>query len=472
MILNLRVVNNSLLGYHFNLTEDKVQARLTTDTPALSSELALDNAAGFKLGSYALVGTFGEPTAEIVRIHSGGPIGVTALPLNTSTKTVFDHPLDTPVTLLDYNTVQFWQGTVTPLTQLASGQVPIQANRMSTPYTLAAGTTDKLFYRFFNSSTSDASAYSDGVLFTGNPDNSVETVALSAVELTGGMLDDEYCREDTLIRDAQEAQDKIQAGRDWDFELADNIDSIATAESQVNYPMSELTYPLKYPNSKQGLITMRLGNRSMDYVDIQALEDSLQWSASSPLAVDAEAGDTSVTLVDSSAFQAVGTVLLGANGFVAYTANDRTTGTLSGISVVGITVPVSAGVHAWQNVSTGWPARFTIFNGELLLDTPPSTIASGMALKMKYLRRLPRLTSFSSVIEIPFFRILQYYIAYKIQLRKKNIDEAAKLLELWSNHLAEYYTLHKLQQGISQRYYSYMNSASDLVDSYGNPMSY
>ena len=42
----------------------------------------------------------------------------------------------------------------------------------------------------------------------------------------------------------------------------------------------------------------------------------------------------------------------------------------------------------------------------------------------KYLKKLARLTGFNDVVEIPFEDALSYYVAYKIEKRRKNTNES------------------------------------------------
>jgi len=459
--LNLKIQNNRLLASHHLLTRYVEKAYLTTDVASGSSTLTIDNINGFAINKVLLLGNFGEPTAEIIKTHaSTAPTGTTVTLLSN---TVNDHFLGTPVWLIDYDQVEFNRATTLAGSKTILATQTLNADRMESVYADLTNTTGYGFYRFKNSITTTYSSYSDGVNYTGNSVNSVENIVTSALSLTGNTLNDDFAKEDDLINDAWEAQKAIINAKDWVFELEKDT-SITLVQGENEYSTASLTYLLKYPGNKQGIFSLKVGNRLLEYVDYRIMDDIHEDFISDYLSADATVGATSITLLNSHSFAESGTVYLRENENVTYTANTEATGVLSGISASAITTLVSSGATVWQDVSVGTPNRYTFDDDIIRLDFPPDSTSAGQPLKLTYLKALPQLTSFASNTLVPFYHIMQYFVAHRIELRKKAFDEAQKYLDLFTSHISLNAARYKLQVGETQKYYLLSNTAKNVSD--------
>ena len=466
MQLNLRVKNNALAMGHNPLVTFKERTRLAADAAAGVTSFTVENIDGFTINQILLVGEFGDDTTEIVKTHAAtAPTGSTVTLTGADR---FDHYLDTALTVLDYDQVVFYRvaTNVAPVPGVASplATVSIQPGKPETTYNDLTNSTGYAFACFKNSILGTYSAVSIGVPYTGNPFNSVEAIVMPAVTLCGESLDSDFCEEEDLIEDANEAQRAVESMRDWSFELAFDSSSVETVAGETSYDVTSLSPSMKYPDSKQGIITLTIGNRTLDYIDIQEMNDAQQWSNQGTLSADATVGATSITMTNSSSLQDSGSVLLRGNGYVAYTANDTSTGILSGISATAITVLVPSGATVWQNMEDGTPYRYCMYDGAILLDRPPDSTNAGIPFKIRYLSRLPALTSFASTTPIPFPEVMQYFVAQRIQLRKKNHDEAQKFLDLFTAHANLQSNRHKLQVGETFKYYVLNNTAKVVIN--------
>jgi len=410
------------------LSEGGKRTTLTSDVSAAGTVLTVANYSGIADDDYLLVGEWGETTAEIVQVNDAG-VDATV----TTAALVYDHYTDTPVTVIPCDKVQFERATtlVDPndsgsTTQLGS-DVAIMAYRTDTIYNDATNTTGYGYARFMKTQATAAySEYTVGVAYEGNAYNSVEEMAKEAASLVGVEIGDEHAIDEQLLKDANQAQDIIIKTQDWVFELIDDDTSIASTENEYKYALSGLTYAMKYPNSKQGIMNVKFGAELLEYKDWHEFESNFEGASLTTAAADSAIAAVTLTLTDSYEFDESGTVYSGPNS-VTYTVNTEATGVLSGISASGdysIETAISDGDNVWQGLKPDIPEEYSIFNGSIYLNVPVETDEVGKKIKFKYLKALTRFTDFSNVTEIPFYDAIQYYIAHKIEIRRGNFEQA------------------------------------------------
>lgn len=538
MTFNLRIINSNLVASQLPLLEEQEVAHLTVDKAAGSSSVTVDNIAGFSLGKYVLLGNFGESTSEIIRIHASTvPTGST---ITFATNTLYDHFTDTPVTVLEYNQIEFSRATtlagsksvvpaalsttitrssttatattasnhgyisgdiitvagasqtdyngdftivVTGLTTFtytvanspttpATGTITAQkkaffisADRTDTPFTDLTNTTGYGFYRFKNSTTGVYSGYSGGVPYsTGNLYNTYDAVAKRSCELASVAFGDvNFASEDQLLFDVNEAQDSVGQMANWSYELIKDDTSIVTTVNENTYDLSTLTYPLKYPGTYQGILDVRFGSAPLVYVSIDEMDEILRYAVQATLTVAVTAADTSITVNDSTAFAASGVVFSGGNT-ITYTANNTTTGVLSGIAITDITANVAIGGSVWQNINPAIPTRYAIFRNTIILDVPVLTEVAGYKLKFKYLKRLDRIVDFSSTLEVPFYNAIVEYVTGKIEMRKRNKDMGDRRMADFDRIVKNNFSVYKLPSMEDQTYYRFATIEDALPD--------
>lgn len=105
MYLDIRLQNNTLGAAHELLTHLKPTCRTSVPSAAGSTTLTVNNTTGFTNGQVLLIGNWGEPTAEIVKTHATTTPTTTVITLAAAT--INDHYDDTPVTVIDFNQVEF-----------------------------------------------------------------------------------------------------------------------------------------------------------------------------------------------------------------------------------------------------------------------------------------------------------------------------------------------------------------------------
>jgi len=423
--LRLKVEGTKLMFSNDVLTKNSKRTNMIADASSGDTAISVANYNDLADNMYLLVGEWGEPTAEIVQINDAS-VDTTV----TIGALVNDHYTDTPITVIPYDKVEFARATtlVDPngagsVTQLGS-DVAIMAYRHETVYNDDINSTGYAYARFQNTEDTSYSEYSVGVSYDGNAYNSVEKMCQEAVDLVGINIGDEHATEKELIRDLNQCQNIITKSQDWVFELENDDTSITSTLNEYIYSLSSLS--MKYPNSKQGIMNAKFGSTVIEYKDWHEFERFLEGTAKTTAAATGAVGATTLTLTDSNEFAASGTVYVGTNS-VTYTANNKTTGVLSGIATSGsysIETEITTGDVVWQGANPGVPDRYSIFSGSLYLNVPVESGEAGKKIKLKYLKKLDRFTDFSNTTDIPFYEALPFYLAYKIEIRRKNYPEA------------------------------------------------
>lgn len=426
MLLNLSINNNSLVAYHSTLVDDKNKTNLNADYLAGVTAITVSNISGFLVGQYVLLGNFGEPNAEIIRLHAAtAPTGNT---ITLASATLNDHYTDTPVTILDFNQVEFSIAATVGGSKTVLNTYGIQANRINTIYIDLTNTTGYGFFRFKNSGTTTYSAYSAAVNYTGNDDTSLESIIKEGCRMAGVEYGSDYAKETDTLKDANDALDRVQERGDWTFELVNNDTTISASTNENAYSLSSLTAQLKYVASAQSILDVRLGNATLKQITVNDMDRVYDNVAKTTTSATINIGDTSITLTDSNEFRESGALYVGPVSGASYTANNQSTGVLSGFSASTFASIIASGANVFQGIAPGLPTRYSIFNNTISFDVPVSSTYAGQKIKLKYLKRLARFTSFASTTEIPFYSALSIYIASKISARKQMADDQQRFL--------------------------------------------
>jgi hypothetical protein len=402
-------------------------------------------------GDYLVFGEVGDSKAEEATVNNTVTRG-TSLTIANSTK--FSHEINTPITVTRERGIKIYgaatdggTGTliasVDAITSPIADAVMIQWEKAYTEYTLiSTDTTYAYYFVKFTDGTTDSSA-SDYVLAAGLAYNTVEEVVYGALKKCNAKIDadpDGLITREWLLEVANDFQDEVtnhqmttpegnKLAKDWSFELFEEINTLTITENENKYALSGLTADLKYDSSKEAILNIRLGQKILDYYDIDEYDEGMEDNIRGITTVATAVGDTTMTLSDTYEFAENGTVYIGGDA-VTYTTNTESTGVLSGIPSSGtgsITAINAVGTTVWQGISPGDPSKYTIFGGYILLDIPPSDEWVGYKLKVRGLKKLPRLTSFSDAFGVPLTHLAKIYIASQIEYRKGNDQQGQRL---------------------------------------------
>jgi hypothetical protein len=159
---------------------------------------------------------------------------------------------------------------------------------------------------------------------------------------------------------------------------------------------------------------------------------------------------------------------------LTYTA--KTSTTFTGIPASGsgsITTLIADDSPVWQGLSYGLPASYVIFNGNLLLNIPPSSTYAGNTLKIRYFKALTSIVSVSDGTEVPFTGALVQFFASMVFYRLGQPDMG----KLWMNDFTKAVISNALADYIPQldewTYYNYADEVyGEQSNSYYDNYSY
>jgi len=215
------------VGTEIFISHPDLETELTfivTDVSASVSAFTIDNGLKFAANEYLVVGRFGYEKAEIVKV-SGTP---TATAINVST-TNHPHNRGEVLQFIPFNQLVVERSTDSGATYSALSAVDIRPDATET-YIQRTGdaATDYYRVRFYNSTTTLYSEYSDGVIATGDAENSAGAIIRDALVSMGEKMDDEVFTKEFLLRALDEGRDEIDlhknAGR-WSFRTVFDYDA-------------------------------------------------------------------------------------------------------------------------------------------------------------------------------------------------------------------------------------------------------
>jgi len=470
----LSIQGSSIRIQHPDLSESTKTSVISPHTAAGTSLSVRDNR-NFSDDDWMILGAIGNAKTEEVDVNGAVTRG-TSLTITNTTK--FSHEIDTPVTRILERGFKIYgaatdggAGTLiasvdakTASTNQLADAIMIQWDKPFSEWTLiTTDTTYAYYFAKFTDGTTDSDA-SDYVIAAGQPYNSGREMVQSALDLTRSEVDNRLITWDFLTDCINDFQDEVTnyvlpdgTYKDWPFEIFEELNSISLTQSENKIAVSGLSTALKYPDSNQGIIQVKLGNKILKYYDLDSYEQDYNEVTRTEVATEAAVGATSLIVDDSTELQDSGSVVVGAMT-ITYTSKDDSTNTLSGIPASGtgsITATATVDMVVWQGVTTGIADKYTVFNNYFLLNRPVDEDRVGQKLKVKFYGMLPRLTSLSDATVIPFTHLGKFYLAAQIEYRKKNAQMGDRYLALFQrklleqaqkqmNHMAEtleYYTL-------------------------------
>ena len=157
---------------------------LTTAASASATTLTVQNIGGFSVGQYLVLGKIGEEQTEIVRIHTSTTPASSTITLNAAIS--FAHPINTPVTFISFNQVALYSSaTKTGTYAIVGSATSIDADQDYTEISDSSGTSTTWYKsRYYNSSTTVWSSYSDLVSGVGYTTESLKKIIEKASTVT------------------------------------------------------------------------------------------------------------------------------------------------------------------------------------------------------------------------------------------------------------------------------------------------
>lgn len=396
---------------------------LSADEAIGQTTLSVISGRNFSANEYVLIGNLGEEIAEIRKISSQTDTTITTDAL------LFAHPRGTKIQFIPYNQITVTRSTDAGVNYSPLSAVDIRPDSSETYIQRTSdASTDYYKYRFYNSTSTLYSQYSDAVIATGFADNSVWSIKRRALiqlgEQIGDVITDEFLNE-ALWEGRRELDNDESIGK-WSFRIKRNanVDSIIPGTYQLTLPTD-----LRKPNTGENILSIRIGQdgQSLDYQDMVRFNKNYYNIYHTTLNGDVADTDTSIVLTDSGDFDDSGTIRVAAPSIsgtiddIAYTANALSTNTISGITGIA-TDGHSDGADVWENASFGLPTAYTIDgeNKKAEFDIPFDDNYAGENIYMDYYTTLPEYDSDVDTLDEPEYDLFIDFLKWKIKYKKSN----------------------------------------------------
>ena len=398
--------------------EEAPYSSLSASASSGASTISVYSIDKFAINKILLFGEFGQEGSETIKTDSSvAPTGTTVTLATALTKS---HPKDTKVYVIPYDQVEVSHASTTTGSKTVLTTVGLDEEGLSTVYTDTSQSSGYYFTRFKNSITGDYTDYSDPIPYSGFEANTVgRLIEMSMKEtrkdfnevLTYQMLLDEINACLRHIRGKLKHWSNVQ---EFDY-VVDQMD-----RGEYKFTMPSTYYD---PNSNRSCLDVRVGDRSLMFVDKRELNELMDDTHLTTIATQATSGQTTLDLSSSADFDDSGTVNIysGTTQYpITYTA--KSGNTLTGIPASGtgsITATLVAGLNVWQGESEGTPSVFTIADGYLYLWPLINSTDSGFNIEMDFYTDIVEVNSDADEITLARHDLIKYWLKWMI----RNITE-------------------------------------------------
>lgn len=435
----LRTRNKEIEIDHGSLLPEVLnESYLDLDAAAGATTLTLPNIANFAVNQIVYIGELGEEDAEIVKSHASTPPSGTTVTLASALAR--SHANGTRVRVFPYDQFELSHaatatGSKTVLTvsggnppsALGSGLIAISPGDEIQAYKDTEHTTGFYFARYKNSISGGFSDYSDPLRVGGWAPNTVGYILDKALARLGLSLSD---------------------GLTWVYLVDDGINEalrlikgkqIKWPEHSVfEYALGTIAYGLnrwELPSniydrtSKKSISSVRIANgERLIWLDPVEFDTKLVGQHKTEVRTEASAGDITLEVNDSSAFEDSGTLhvyVANVRYDVTYTSVTRSTtaGVFTGIPATGdgsipVTVPVDAVVR--QNDAPGVPGFYTVKDGYLEVAQIPDGNYIGRTVLLDYDCVADSVDSDGDTIDFERYDMVLEYTTWKAKMKARN----------------------------------------------------
>lgn len=357
--------------------------------------------------------------SEIIKTHAAtAPTGFTVTLASSTTK---PHPKDTPVYIYAFDQIEFSHADTLSGVKSVLGSVTNLDPELDTMmYEDTTNTTGYYFTRYYNSITGIYSDYSDGIPYTGMPDNTFGYALDNAMNELGAKFTDKLTYGMCLGFGKQML--RLVRGKLKKWAKYQEYDYVAGTMSMGTrrFAMPSTCYD---QNSDRSILTVRVADGTpLTYIDkseyIQATKDIVY----TEVATQAAVGATSLVLDDTSDLDDDGSIdvyVSGTKYTIEYTVNTRSTNTLT-VAADQITVITTVDSPAIQGVEEGTPEFFSVWDGYIYTFPYITSDYSGRNLIMDFYTDIETINSDMDLIYGTKFDMLIPYLKFKIRAITEN----------------------------------------------------
>jgi len=399
---------------HIELLDNAQLTYLTAATTGGSTAaLTVQSIKEFAVNQVLLLGEFGDEKSEIVKTHaSTAPSGST---ITLTAAVTFDHAIDTPVYILDYDQIEFSHADTITGSKSVLATENIEADNTETIYKDSTETAGYYFTRYKNSIETTYAGYSDAEPYANFGEDTVYAIKQRALdelgEEYGGWLTPDWLNE-RLWQGRRYVHNKLKR---WSWRQAFDTDlgNVTSGDYRVAMPTD-----IKDPNTNKDVMAVRIGtSENLTYITKKEMDEEWEGVARTTLSVAYTVGDASITLTDSRDFGESGTIQFNDEETLEYSANSKSTGVLT-VSTDADSAH-SADVNIYQNANFTLPTKYTIYNGYIYFNYPIDSDYADQNYWIDYYQMLTEYDSEGDELDEPEFDFYVSYLKFKIKQRQK-----------------------------------------------------
>jgi hypothetical protein len=412
MSLQPVLANNKDLGF------SRYHSSLKDDVAVGVNSMTVYSISQFAVSKILLVGEWGSEGTEIAKTDAAtAPSGYTVTLAAALAKA---HGKDTPVSILAFDQIEFSHADTLTGAKSVLSLVNIDPEQDEMLYEDTTNTDGYYFTRYKNSITGTFSDYSDGIPYSGLPQNTVGY----AIDTAMNELNQPFTERLTfpmMIGFAKQMLKLVRGKlRSWNryTEYDQNLGTVS--QGVIRYAMPAAAYD---QFSNKSIKSLRIGNDApLLPIDRSEYISLLVDASYTEVATQAEIADTSLVLYDTSDLDDEGSVYVYKSGTrytIEYTANDRVTNTLT-VSADQITVVLPVDSPVWQGITEDTPEYFSVQDGYIYIFPMITSEYEGKNITGDYLTDIETVDSQMDVITGVKFDMLIPYLKWKIRAVVEN----------------------------------------------------
>lgn len=408
-----------------NQIDARVSTYVSSNCASSASNIPVDNANDFTAGTILLLlSSMGAENCEISTASSH-----TNLNFVLGATTICAHNRGDLVQEINYDQILISKSATLGGSYSTLVTQTFQTTQQNTVIYDSVGlTTDYYKVQWRNSQTGLLSSFSDPISVSSYPTNSVAAVVNPVLLAMGVSENDPKINTSFLIsavNDARKFTDaklygirhawrqefeypiKLLAGTNY-VSLPDNIDFNETDRSLL---------------AARFLIDNILTPYNLRYIDKRSWNQIAFSVMGSELTTSAGIGATTLVLDNTGDFYATGGVAYVATSAftetimeIQYTANNKTTNILSGVT--GVTRAIPAGIQIWTRPTISQPIYYTVFENRLVFDRIIPDSMQGFNVYIDFYKKLDDVENLYQVLPENYREIYKWYLRYAVKYRK------------------------------------------------------
>ena len=401
----------------YDLLVDSETTFLVTDAVTGDTTLAVRNTSSFAVNQIILIGAPGQEGSEIIKISSS--IQPTSDTITLAGPLVYPHGANTTIYIINYDRIEYSVSQTLTGPKVVLGSLPIKADGEETKWNDNYTPQGYYFARWYNTTTTLFSPYSDGVpmiSYTKYMARSIIQGALAEINKeTSDVLTDEYgfqmlnlCQEEVLSEQKR-----------WSFMM-----KFGTSIGQAILGQWRIPAPEDLPENQTNkfVYSFHIGtDPELTWIDKAQMDKFLEDVGYSTLRLPIYIGDASITLDSSGDMMDTGTVVVGDTTF-GYSANNRATGVLTLNQVSTVAFPENSDV--FQGAVKGRAQYWTSYGGYIYHWPAIDVHAVGRNYNMDYYRSATTIKTDTDQIVFPDAALAQYYLEWKFLLKLNKGQES------------------------------------------------